>query len=335
MSRPTPAAARDETEVRKQAVAWYARLCSGGAGEADHQAWRRWHDAHPDHQRAWLRIEAMRAALLRVPSEIAMSTLRVGADRLRRRQALRGVLLLASTGALGYLSYRGAERRELLQPLLARHRTGVGERRDIMLDDGSLLALNTDSAVDVFYSDTRRVLRLWSGEILVETAKHRGGAADPRPFSVETAHGSVTALGTRFIVRQLADATEVTVLDETVALRAADSLRPLLLRAGQRARFTRGDIGAPSIADEGAAAWRSGKLLVNDRSLAEVLAELSRYRHGRLGCDDAVAGLRISGVFPLDDTERALTLLTQAFPLRLRSMTRYWVTLAPREKISK
>lgn len=327
----------DDVIVRKQAVAWCARLCSGGAGDADHQAWRRWHDAHPDHQRAWLRIEAMRAALLQVPSEIAMPTLRIGAGGQRRRQALRGVLLLASTGTLGYLSYRSAEHRGLVRPLLADHRSDVGQQRSVNLDDGSLLMLNTDSAVDVRYSGTGRVLRLWSGEILIETARHRLGAVDPRPFIVETAEGSVTALGTRFTVRQLTDATEVTVLDTAVALHAAHAAGepPLLLRAGQRARFTRDGVGAPATADEGAASWCSGKLLVNDRALAEVLAELSRYRRGRLGCDDAVAGLRISGVFPLDDIGRALSLLTQSFPLRMRSLTRYWITLAPRDDIPK
>jgi len=334
LQEPAP---RDAATVRKEAVAWYARLCSGSATDAERERWRHWHDQHPDHQQAWLRIEALRAVLHQVPANIAAPTLRMTAAARSRRHALRGMALLASTGTLGYVAWRGTGEQGFARPLLAQYRTGIGQQREVPLADGSLLVLNTGSAADVRFTGTERLVRLWAGEILIETAHMRRpqdvpDTADPRPFIVQTAQGSVTALGTRFTVRQFDDHTEVAVLDHAVALRSdgASQAHPVLLRAGQQARFSATAIAPPQPATDNAGQWRSGSLLVNDRSLAEVLAELSRYRHGRLGCDASVARLRISGVFPLADTDRALALLTRTFPLRQRSVTRYWVTLGAR-----
>ncbi|OBV40110.1 transmembrane sensor [Janthinobacterium psychrotolerans] len=324
---------RDDAAVRKEAVAWYVRLCSGSAGDADRQAWRRWHAAHLDHQRAWQRIEAMRATLRQAPAEIASPLLRarLATGGQARRQVLRSVLLLASTGTAGYLSYQAARQHGLVQPMLADYRTGVGAQRRVMLPDGSLLVLNTGSAVDLRYDAAQRRVRLLNGEILVETARHRqapGAPVDPRPFMIDTAQGTVRALGTRFTVRQFGDHAQVAVLDDAVELRAARRpARAVIVRAGQQARLTASGVEAPPQADDSAGLWQSGSLLVNDRSLGEVVAELARYRRGRLACDPRIAHMRISGVFPLADTDRALLLLVQSFPLRLRSTTRYWVSL--------
>ena len=71
-------------------------------------------------------------------------------------------------------------------------------------------------------------------------------------------------------------------------------------------------------------------LLPADRMrLNTLLAELSRYRPGVLRCSDAVAGLRVTGSFQLDDTDAALALLAQALPVRIERRTRYWVTVVP------
>lgn len=333
MSKQMTAPPRDEAAVRKEAVAWYARLCSGSAGDAERQAWLRWHAAHPDHQRAWQRIEAMRATLQQAPAGIASPVLRarLAAGSQARRQVLRSVLLLAGSGSLGYLSWQKAEQHGLVQPLLADYSTAIGHQRRVALPDGSLLILNTGSAVDVRFDGRQRRVRLLTGEILVETARHRLGPAAPvdtRPFIVETEQGKVRALGTRFTVRQFEDHAQVAVLDDAVELRAAQlPARAVIVRAGQQARLTSSAIEAPQQVDESAGLWHTGNLLVNDRSLGQVVAELARYRRGRLVCDAAVAQLRISGVFPLADTDRALLLLVQSFPLRLRSLTRYWVSL--------
>ncbi|MFH0133766.1 FecR domain-containing protein [Variovorax sp. VaC1] len=328
----TGAPARTELDVRKEAVAWYARLCSGDALEADKAAWQRWRQAHPDHQRAWQRLEAMQATLRRVPGHIAASTLR--AAQPDRRRVLRGIGVVASGGALAYLSWQAVDAQGGWHAWLADHRTGTGEQQSVELADGSKLLLNTRTSVDVAMNASRRVVRLREGEILVETAKHRGlrvdAQVDARPFTVETDHGRIVALGTRFTVRRDGDRTAVTVLEDAVEIRASEAPeQAVVLRAGQQVGFTRGRIDTPRQADPASAEWAQGSLVVNDWRLGDVVAELSRYRRGRLACDPAVEDLRVSGAFPLQDTDKALAVIARSLPVRVFAMTRYWVTLGP------
>ena len=64
--------------------------------------------------------------------------------------------------------------------------------------------------------------------------------------------------------------------------------------------------------------------------LADFLAELSRYRRGRLNCDAKVADLLISGSYPLNDSERILDMLEVALPVKVQRFTRYWVNVERR-----
>lgn len=66
-------------------------------------------------------------------------------------------------------------------------------------------------------------------------------------------------------------------------------------------------------------------LIASDWRLEDFLAELSRYRPGRLVCDEQVADLRLSGAFHLNDTDVVLENLANTLPVRLRYLTRYWV----------
>ncbi len=64
--------------------------------------------------------------------------------------------------------------------------------------------------------------------------------------------------------------------------------------------------------------------------LADFLAEVSRYRNGRLACSEAIADLRLSGVYRLDDTDKLLELLTRTLPVEVHYRTRWWVTVQAR-----
>ena len=65
-----------------------------------------------------------------------------------------------------------------------------------------------------------------------------------------------------------------------------------------------------------------------DRIVA--LAEIARYRPGIVRCAPEVANLEVSGVFSLEDTDRALLNLTLGLPVDLVYRTRYWVTVQAR-----
>jgi len=319
-------AAQDEREAIRAAAGWYARLCSGSASEAEQREWQRWLAASELNRQAWTRVENVRAQLGQVPGKVASPTL-LGANRNRRR-SLRLLGLATLALPLGWLG------RQLLVEghWRADFRTAVGERRRLTLADGSALTLDTGSAVDFHFDAAQRLIRLHAGRILIATAPDPQRAADgtSRPFRVRTRHGLVQALGTRFTVQVADEATTVAMLDHSVRIQPAGAAAPVLLHAGQQLSFTADSTGQAHPADASTGTWAGGSLVAVDMPLGRLVEELARYRSGVLRCDPAIAQLKISGAFPLDDTDRALALLEETFPLRRESHTRYWVELLPR-----
>jgi transmembrane sensor len=86
----------------------------------------------------------------------------------------------------------------------------------------------------------------------------------------------------------------------------------------------------PRAADESDAAWAQGLLVAEHMRVQDFAGTLGRYRSGILRCDPLAADLRISGVFSLTDTDRALESLALALPVTVAYRTRYWVTILPR-----
>jgi transmembrane sensor len=307
-----------ELKAISVAAQWYARLHSGVATDADRSAWNDWLVADPAHLQAWQRMAAVGEQMASVPGTLASPALR-GAD-LSRRQVVRSVLLLASASSVGWLGWRSETSRSLFADL----RTAVGERRELRLADGSSLLLNTDTSVNLRFDGRQRVLELLSGEILVTTA------VDPlqRPFKVLTRHGEVLALGTRFIVRSQELGGEVSVLEKAVQVSPALGGAMIRVEAGQSVAFNGRSAGALRRNDASVGAWQQGSIIAIDRPLSELLADISRYRSGVLRCDPRIAQLKVSGAFPIDNTDRALAALESGLSLRVTQYSRYWVNVS-------
>lgn len=330
-----PSAAGRADAAHRAALGWQVTLWSGEVTPEEQAAFVRWRAADPAHEQAWARVAQVGRQLHAVPGAVAGPVLRDAAARPARgrRGVLRGLAWLAGAG-LGAQAVRQAP---AWQAAVADLRTARGERRDVRLPDGSRLTLNTASAVDLQFDDRERRLRLHAGEILVETAAASATAIGrpDRPFVVDTRAGRLRALGTRFVVRQPDDAATgsemlVQVFDGAVEIAPVQGAAPSIVRAGQQARFTR-DLARPSTAvDPTAAAWTRGLLVAERWRLADLLAELGRYRAGIVRCDPAVAELAVSGVFSLQDTDAALAALGRTLPVRVQRATRYWVQVAAR-----
>jgi transmembrane sensor len=316
--------------VRRAAADWRVALQAEDASDATRERWRHWLQADADHRRAWQRIEAFAEKLQGLPVPLAHAAL-APPQRSGRRQAAKALAVLMFTGGAAWTVREHAP----WPRWVADRRTSVGERASVELPDGSRLELNADSAIDIRFTATERLVQLLAGEILVATAPDRAAAADgpARPFIVQTAQGRILDVGTRFNVRQLdgrADGrSSVAVFEGAVELRPHRG-PPRLLRAGQQATFTREEVGPVDMADETLAAWTRGMLVARDMPLADFLAELTRHRRGHLGCDPAVARLAVSGTYPLADTDRVLDMLQATLPVAIDAITRYWVTVRPR-----
>ncbi|HEC0566953.1 TPA: FecR domain-containing protein, partial [Pseudomonas aeruginosa] len=180
----------------------------------------------------------------------------------------------------------------------------------------------TDSAVDLAFDASQRLVRLLRGEIFVDSR------ADPRPFRVATAEARLHAGATRFNVRQEMAATRVAVLAGRVELSPLHG-RGRWLESGESVRLG-ADGEARRLAFDGLPdAWTRGMLMADRMPLAEVLAELARYRRGLLRCDPQLARLAVSGAYPLLDLRRTLGMLQATYPLKVRGVTDYWISLVP------
>ena len=313
-------------DVARRAVEWLVELQSDDTARS---ALAQWRSQHPDHERAWQRIETvnhqllgrLRSAASPAASAIAHATL-APPRSIQRREAIKTLAALLFAGGTGWV----LEDRTPWREWTADERTGVGERRTVALADGTTVSLNTDSAINVRFTATERRVRLVGGEVLLVTGKDRAG----RPFSVETAQGEIQPLGTRFAVRQQSNASRVDVFEGAVAIRphGGEGLTHTL-RAGEQASFTRTAIGEPLPANDGGTAWTEGMLVASGMRLQDFLAELGRHRSGHLSCDPAIADLRVSGTYPLADTGRILDMLRTTLPVEVHFMTRYWVTVRP------
>ncbi|MBB4844271.1 transmembrane sensor [Paucibacter oligotrophus] len=308
--------------ILDEAADWLSRLAADDASDADRAACERWRQRSPEHARAWARAQALLDKLGSLPPGLAMPALNRPA-KVGRRAALAklAALLLVLPG--GWAGWRLAED----HGWAAEHRSAAGEGRELLLADGSRLRLDTATAVDVRYDATQRLLQLRAGQILVETATQTA------PFRVATSQGRMQALGTRFGVRIANGRTQLTVLEGMVRIEPLSGA-PQLLKAGEQATFSAQAVGPVSHLDAASTAWTRGMLLADKMPLAVLAAELARYRRGIIHCEPAIAGLPVSGAFPVGDsqaTDRALTMLVSTYPveakLRLRGL---WVSLAAR-----
>ena len=201
------------------------------------------------------------------------------------------------------------------------------------LADGPRLVMNTASAVDIQYTPEQRVLWLRAGEILLTTG--RDPSPVHRPFIVRTSQGTIRALGTRFMVRDESASIRVAVFDGSVEIQPQDAgAAAVVVPAGQQTVFNAHEVEPLAAAETAAASWEQGMLAVRNWRLADLVDELARYRRGVLRCDPAVAGLRVSGAFPLADTDGSLRLLEKTLPVRISRVTPFWVTVAPRAAVT-
>ncbi|MBO3274252.1 FecR domain-containing protein [Pseudomonas schmalbachii] len=318
-------AQRDDIDpaILDEVADWLVLLQSGEAGDADLAALTLWRGQSPAHEEAWRRAETILGAFRQVPPAIGRTTLqRLGKPG--RRQVLRTLGLLLATAPAAWLAWRQMPWREWTADI----RTGTGEQKAIDLADGTRLVLNTASAVDVVFSAGERRLLLRAGEILVTTGRDPSPAY--RPFIVQTVHGSLRALGTRFTVRSDADSTHVAVFEGAVAVQPLAAGDAAIVRAGERMTFSASRTQAVQPVDASAALWEQGMLVAKDMRLGDLLRELGRYRTGILRCDPAVADMPVSGAFPLRDTRASLALLEKTLPLHISSTTSWWVAVEAR-----
>ncbi len=322
-----PAAGGDA--LFEQASAWFFRLRAPDVSAAERADFQAWLAAGPERARAWAEVEDMMADLRRPAAQaraalVAEGRYPVAAGRGQRTRHRVG-LIAAACCLMVVLGLGATFGPAQIDRLRADHVTAVGERRVVTLADGSQVELNTDTALSVEMTETGRRIMLWRGEAWFDVV-----ADSARPFVVVAGDDEVVVLGTAFSVARRGPDLRVDVARGLVEVGAG---RPrtarLRLAAGQGVELTASGPG-PVHAVEATTvfAWRRGQLVFLDQPLAQVVAELNRYRPGRIVIlDRDLAGKRVTGVFELDRLGAAPAAFERTLGVASTTLTPYLTLL--------
>ncbi|MHA4969277.1 FecR domain-containing protein [Pseudomonas extremorientalis] len=308
-------------DLINDATRWYVLLRSGQATAGDWQRYQLWRAADPRHDALCRQLET-RLGVFQIPQAQGVSgqLLQQALDApSSRRQVLQVALVGAgvAAGATWLAKPLGVP----LADLTADIRTGTGERRTVTLDDGSELSLNAQSAADIQFDPQRRLVRLREGELLARVAGDR-----IRPFMIQTDQARLRAYGNRLLVRERAGQGQVVALNGAVEIDSQNGER-LQLAAGHEVHYDRAGFGPVQASSSGATAWVDGFLQVRDRPLSEVIEALRPYHNGVLRLDPSVAGLRVSGLYRLDNPQQILDTLARTLPIHITRRTGLWVNV--------
>lgn len=349
MKRAATARAIHGLSPTEAASYWRVRHDKGDMDADDVQAFDAWLAGAPSHATAWTRAErtwALFDSPAGDPHLDAMRTAALDMDAASDRAPWRWAALAASLALVVALfaiallpSWQRPEvqrpawpRIAAVEPVLPAARvrtrtsfeTAVGQRLRTTLADGTIVTLNTNTALEVAYSEARRVIRLQRGQALFEVAKNRH-----RPFVVEAGGREITALGTVFEVRLDPGGMHVLLAEGRVSIAHARppgvELGPkragtIFLRPGQSFVARLGEIERVRPANiESALLWRSGLIDFNDVTLAEASAELNRYAARKLVIRDSrIAALHVSGVFRVGSPDRFADAVREVLPVSVR-----------------
>ncbi|MFB8342895.1 FecR family protein [Brucella cytisi] len=213
----------------------------------------------------------------------------------------------------------------VLQPsfniwLTADYTTSTAQIRNIRLEDGSIVHLGADSAIEIAFEPEMRRIQLLSGEAYFEVEPN-----PMRPFKVEARNVETTVLGTAFDVRLMSDGVTVAVNRGRVGV-VGSRRRPVLdapLEAGDWVHVDRnGLVERGNDEPELVASWRTGMLVVKNRPISEVVDEIRRHYRGKIIlAENELGGQRITGVYDLRKPVDALRAAVQVHGANVRQIS--------------
>lgn len=336
---PTPGSRSPDGATHEIAADWIARR-DRGFTSAEASAFARWCAADPRHATALHRAEATRQLLSHLPEAPGAAAMLAEIEALcqSRRRIIRFPLLWTAAATVAaaacvalvfFLTSRPA-----LDAANATYTTAAGEHQSIHLPDGSTLALNPGSQVQVNFAPAERRVRLQQGEAHFQVAK------DPaRPFLVSAGIVTVRAVGTAFRVRRQVAAVEVVVTEGRVKVSRSDpttpaaaELEPIYLGAGERAFIDSVPAAAlaarPLPATDDATAQRAPRLMFNNTPLSDVVARFNRYNRVQMEiADPDLAHRSVGGNFDADNAESFINLLSAAGDVRVERLSEHRVLL--------
>lgn len=322
--------------IETEALAWVAQLSGDEFTEKDLAAFREWilrSPAHEEEIKTIVQLWGEMNSLTELQEPIAQ------ADRLakslRRQDSRRKKMGYRITTAAACLCIMAGLTWTVLTPakplpvdtpvqtaavsVPVVAKSAIGEQQVHTLPDGSVITLNTDSHIDIDYTEQQRTVRLIKGEALFTVAKD-----ESKPFVVVADHGVIRAVGTEFSVRLLNKGVDVVVSEGAVELASLNQTLPTqtdvlnlndvsqmsslgVITAGQTAIIANSEASV-QLHDlkeiDSKLAWKSGRLEFLGKPLKEVVAEVGRYTDLQITINDPeIESLSFGGAFMIGDTD--------------------------------
>jgi len=319
--------------ISLEAASWIAQLDGGKLSTSDRLAFAEWVSRSPRHSHEIHKLALMWGdvdtviddCLLTDPSSLSMSQL-IKAWFSEYPKQFFSTLALATT-ALFVMTF-------LLLPSVSVQKMNVysvnkGESLIKTLDDGTIIHLNTNSIIEIQYSETSRDIRLLSGEVFFDVV------TDPnRPFRVFVGDQQVVAVGTAFIIRIDIDIVDVTVTEGTVYFNHLDNIgdslqdiltnKPIIINsqivsAGNKVTTKDNNkiVKTTPLMVEQQTAWRKGELVFVNTSLVDVVAEINRYSTIDITMEPNLRNRKIGGRFLTSDVERIIKAMELTMNIRV------------------
>jgi transmembrane sensor len=329
MSLPTTItsddAIADLDPIRREAYEWIARFMGGGMTSADLEAVKAWYRLSAAHEAAYGEARRVWQALgpvagdavgrLAGARQMSHTAPRSPVDRLSSpgRRVLIGGAIAASAA---YLLVRPPLN---LWPsyaeLMADLHTGAGERRQVTLADRASLDLNTRTSIAVRSQTADATqIELLSGETSIST----GPTA--LPLTVIAAGGRITATEADFNLRCDGAEVSITCLRGNLTVERDGSMT--FLSARQQVGYDDRAMGAiVTIDPDIVTAWQHGVLIFDSAPVAQVIAEINRYRSGRIVLMNAEIGRRLLNArVRTSETDKIIVQIVHIFGVKAREL---------------
>jgi transmembrane sensor len=326
-------------DTEREASDWFARMNSDDVTADDRARFEAWLRAHSCNENAYAELDATWKELVKsgplVRAVYFGQVMNAASARSRRSRRWLAGAVAATIGAivLGVAWNLHKQKEE------TRFQTAIGEQAAVALPDGSSFDLNTNSRVEVDYSQRTRVIHLERGEAYFKVAHDTH-----RPFWVHAGDRWVRAVGTAFNIYLRPAGVEVTVSEGTVSVvnatayesppsDAASAKLAAAVTAGQQAD-AQGHADVIHALDSAQLtrllAWRKSSLYFQDEPLGDVVNELMRYTTLKIEiADDSLRQLPVGGTFQTspEGAEALLRMLQDGFGTKIQRVDADHVTI--------
>lgn len=278
--------------LSEQAAGWLVRLNDSDCTEADRREFEAWLAADESHRAEYRQFERLWQTLDRLPA---------------RSPRARPATLWLAVGILAtLLALAPPTEQQLIN-------TGIGERRHLVLADGSELDVNAHSRVRTDFSWFSRRIEVESGEALFKVAPDK-----LRIFEVRAGNSLMRDIGTTFDVSNENGKVAAFVIEGSVRVRLDGHARGVVLNGGEQLSYgPDGELRERRLDADAAAAWRNGRFIFKNTPLDDVIAGMNRQHPRRIElADPALARLHVSGAFNIEDRTGLLRALETLYSLR-------------------